>query len=110
MNQTTQGRRRDWDTTEPHQLEPGDYMYKQRDDGTIGVWVWTPGSDDSPGHGPCELSGWSPKIEDDGTLTLSPSILAGATKMGPKNSWRPGESFTIPEWHGYLEKGIWREC
>ncbi len=103
----TPGRRRDWHATKPWELEPGDYMYELHDDGKIGVWVHTPGD---PGHGPCCLSTWSPKIEDDGTLTLSPSILAHETKIGPHNSHRPGESFVIPEWHGYLVAGEWREC
>jgi hypothetical protein len=33
---------------------------------------------------------------EDGTITVSPSILVGATQDGPG-------------WHGYLERGIWRE-
>ena len=33
---------------------------------------------------------------EDGTITVSPSILV---------SGAPSES-----WHGYLERGIWREC
>ena len=101
------GRRRDWATTRPHDLEPGDYMCAVRDDGTIGVWVRTPGE---YGHGPCELSKWDPVIHEDGTLTLSPSILAHATEIGPHNDHTPGASFTVPEWHGYLERGVWREC
>lgn len=102
----TPGRRRDWDSTRPWELESGDYMYNCREDGTIGVWVWTP---DKPGHGPCELSTWSPVVHEDGTLTLSPSILAHAVTLGPLNDHTPGEPFTVPEWHGYLERGIWRE-
>lgn len=104
---TTQGRRRDWHSTKPHDLEPGDYMAHQFEDGKIGVWVRLP--EPGGGHGPCCLSTWDPVIHEDGTLTLSPSILAHPTKLGPKNRIRPGESFTVPEWHGYLERGIWRE-
>lgn len=33
---------------------------------------------------------------EDGTITVSPSILV---TCGEKE-----------EWHGYLEKGVWREC
>ena len=35
---------------------------------------------------------------EDGTITVSPSILFE----------KRNENF--PGWHGYLEKGIWREC
>lgn len=104
--EVTPGRRRDWDTTRPWELEPGDYMYRQNENGHINVWVWTPGD---PGHGCCNLSEWSPVIEADGTLTLSPSILAHETRLGPQNGHTPGEPFVIPEWHGYLEHGLWRE-
>lgn len=103
---TTQGRRRDWDTTRPWELEPGDYMYRRNEDGTIGVWVHTPGE---PGHGPCALGTWDPVIHEDGTLTLSPSILAREVKLGPHNDHTPGQPFIVPEWHGYLEHGVWRE-
>ncbi len=39
---------------------------------------------------------------EDGTITVSPSILIidprGPNDIGPV------------EWHGYLERGVWREC
>lgn len=38
------------------------------------------------------------KEEDDGTLTISASILAHPSIMNPKG------------WHGYLERGIWRKA
>lgn len=34
---------------------------------------------------------------EDGTITVSPSILANTGEGGVM-------------WHGYLEKGFWREC
>ena len=108
MSKVTQGRRRDWSTTKPWDLEPGDYMYNVKDDGQINVWVHTPG--DPTGHGPCNLTTWNPVVHEDGTLTLSPSILAHETRLGPMNDWTPGEPFVVPEWHGYLERGVWREC
>lgn len=37
---------------------------------------------------------------EDGTITVSPSILISAPHEGKANVL----------WHGYLEKGIWREC
>jgi hypothetical protein len=38
---------------------------------------------------------------EDGTITVSPSILWGPDQM-------PGYPET--HWHGFLERGIWREC
>ncbi len=34
---------------------------------------------------------------EDGTITVSPSILS---------TWGDGAN----NWHGYLERGVWREC
>ena len=78
----TQGVRRA-DDTAPWDLEPGDYClhYGQ-------VWVKLPN-----GVGPSNLANWNPIEHEDGTITLSPSILD-----------RGGSG-----WHGYLERGIWRE-
>lgn len=36
---------------------------------------------------------------DDGTITVSPSILVTS-----------GASHGGENWHGYLERGVWREC
>ena len=36
---------------------------------------------------------------EDGTITVSPSILVTS-----------GEQHSDPSWHGYLEHGMWREC
>lgn len=36
-------------------------------------------------------------VHDDGTITVYPSILVEQGKNGPS-------------WHGYLERGVWREC
>jgi hypothetical protein len=36
---------------------------------------------------------------EDGTITVSPSILV--------TSGRDGRA---PSWHGFLERGVWREC
>lgn len=43
----------------------------------------------------CNLTNHSIVEHDDGTITVSPSILIG----------RPGKK----QWHGYLEHGVWRE-
>ena len=36
---------------------------------------------------------------EDGTITVSPSILCSTTVNGEPASW-----------HGFLERGVWREC
>lgn len=79
---TTQGRRREG--IKPWALEPGDYMLNSE-----GVaWVRLP-----DGVGPSLLTGWTVEVHEDDTITCSPSI------------------FDAPNgWHGYLERGVWREC
>lgn len=42
-------------------------------------------------------SRWQVTEEDDGSVTVSPSILQHAIPN------------YAPEWHGYLERGVWRE-
>lgn len=81
--------RRVYDTP-PHELQPGDY----------GLWVhdgnWyavPPGTEFLAGlarHGVVE--------HEDGTITVSPSILVQQPNATP------------PTWHGFLERGVWREC
>lgn len=76
-----QGRSRPADT-KPWDLEPGDYCVRN------GVaWVKLPN-----GAGPSRLEGWGLTEHDDGTITVSPSILDNGSG-----------------WHGYLERGVWRE-
>lgn len=91
--------RRVADETEPHEYEPGDY----------GRWgdTWycrTPYPAPENDYGPI-LSGSLGNHEvvehEDGTITVSPSILTW-TEWGPER--------TRHEWHGYLERGVWREC
>lgn len=43
------------------------------------------------------LSGHQVTEHEDGTITVSPSILTQSQHQGKT-------------WHGYLEKGVWREC
>lgn len=69
--------------------KPGDYGKDLR-----GVWhCYTPN----------ELFGGLKNHEvtehEDGTITVSPSILVHQGNNGRNGSW-----------HGYLERGIWREC
>lgn len=57
----------------------------------------------APGDGElrfiCNLSGHDIVEHDDGTITVSPSILITT-----------GRESGNKQWHGYLEKGVWREC
>lgn len=86
---TTQGRRVE---SKPWMMEPGDYTVRCGKDGERIAWVVTPN-----GLGPARLEGWTLTEHEDGTITTSPSILAHPS------------SDTLPGWHGYLERGVWRE-
>jgi hypothetical protein len=60
---------------------------------------------------------------EDGTITVAPSILVYAI---PGRTYEPAERAALvenygldlveawergkPEWHGFLERGVWREC
>ncbi len=70
------------------ELQAGEYSYKNGH-----VWLVLPN-----GQGPSHLAGdgvknpWTVEEHEDGTISLSPSILDCETK-----------------WHGFLERGQWRE-
>lgn len=66
-------------------LKPGDYGKDAR----TGHWMARP----PKGH-TGDLCNHSVVEHEDGTITVVPSILIH------------GET----TWHGYLEKGVWREC
>ena len=70
-------------------MAPGDYGQDPRD----GTWYARPPV--NKGH-----SGWLKNHQvtehEDGTITVSPSILV---------EWGDGVT-----WHGFLERGIWRIC
>lgn len=60
--------------------------------GSNGVWYCCPPNTDLMGN-----LGKHDVIEhEDGTISVSPSILINASHRGQS-------------WHGYLEKGVWRE-
>lgn len=74
------------DGTEPHLYEPGDYgRYADR------WFVRAPGSSELYG----DVSGHQVTEHEDGTITVAPSILIRGS---------------AGNWHGYLERGAWREC
>lgn len=74
-------------------IEPGDYRRTQHPDGS---WHWycrTPNGH----HG--NLDAHDIVEHEDGTITVSPSILVTMRR----------ESDEVEVWHGYLEHGTWRE-
>lgn len=76
------------------QLEPGQY---RRVNGDRGLY-WECRPPDWPPSVGGSLAKHEVTEHEDGTITVSPSILSRST-------WR-GEPI---EWHGYLERGVWRE-
>jgi len=75
----------------PGLLSPGEY--KKAKDGDW--WFCAPNGL----HGRVNNKTWKITEHDDGTITASPSILI--------SNRAPSEKLT---WHGFLEKGVWREC
>jgi len=69
-----------------HGCAPGDY-FKGKD----GVWYGRPPGQE---NALACLRGHTVTEHEDGTITVSPSILIS----GAGN------------WHGFLERGVWREC
>lgn len=90
---TTQGVRRDVVDSEWTTIEKGDFGKETHDSG----WYWycrVP-STNLTNSGICDLSKHEVTEHEDGTITVSPSIL---TWDGNGN-----------QWHGFLERGIYRE-
>lgn len=56
----------------------------------------------SPNGHACTLVRHQVIEHDDGTITVSPSILISTSRDGGKTM--------IELWHGYLERGVWRQC
>ena len=72
----------------PHLLQPGEYMVYEHDQNAI--------YGRTPNGLLCNLKSHTITEHPDGTITASPSILVSGA---PESSW-----------HGYLERGIWRQC
>lgn len=54
----------------------------------------------APGGHIGNLGGHDVTEHEDGTITVSPSILISTRRKG----------VDVQLWHGYLERGVWREC
>ena len=91
MGKVTQGRRKQPDAQGDLRLAEGEYGKDSR-----GHWYGR-----VPGGHMGNLSGHDVTEHEDGTITVSPSILVGTTD-------EHGEPVTA--WHGFLERGVWREC
>lgn len=85
-----QGRRVDQPINDPQSLwlAPGDYGRA-----TDGRWLAIPPGENR--HLLANVSKHEVTEHEDGTITVSPSILV---------------SNHTGTWHGYLERGVWREC
>ncbi len=77
---------------EPHEFEPGDYGRWERDE--CNWYACTPNDEMA------NLSSHNVTEHEDGTITVSPSILVSTIRNGEK----------VPLWHGFLERGVWREA
>lgn len=84
---TTPGQRQDG--TSPWKLEAGGYCPVERD----GRRVWMART---PNGHLGDLSAHDVTEHDDGTISVSPSILVSNPREGEL-------------WHGYLERGVWRQ-
>ncbi len=88
----------------PHVLKPGEYGKWPQD----GIWYFC-----CPGDLLANLSKHHVTEEDDGSITVNPSILCtggrgrewnGTLEKGVARDLEAGR------WHGYLERGVSREC
>lgn len=95
VGDTTIGKRHDFTDDQWTTLEPGDYGRCTQDGSDIGWHFRPPQRGDGRYFGVGGLGLHTVVEHEDGTITVSPSILTtghhGAT------------------WHGYLVEGVWRE-
>lgn len=77
-------------------LQPGEYR-REKSQAWEG-WVWCARPPDTPESCQGNLQEHDVTEHEDGTITVSPSILIRTTWAGEP-----------VEWHGYLERGVWRE-
>jgi hypothetical protein len=91
-----QGRRRDINETEWDTAQNWDYGKMTTDNGSWWYCV-TPDRNDNDDPMLGNLSRHTVTEHEDGTISVSPSILMG------------GQGTTTAPWHGFLERGVWRE-
>lgn len=72
-------------------LQPGEYAKHPK----LGTWFGC-----TPNGHMGTLGQHDVTEHDDGTITVSPSILVTTSADGRD----------VEVWHGYLERGIWRSC
>lgn len=87
--ESMQGKRVEIDPGTAHRMAAGEYGYI---DGLLYAM--------SPNGLLANLSGHNTVEHEDGTITASPSILVRGHD----------DSGNDKQWHGYLERGVWREC
>lgn len=75
---------------------PGEYSKHKTDQGVI--WFCCAPLDPGKGLIVGSLKNHAITEHDDGTITAAPSIFFNMNYSH------------LPQWHGYLEHGIWREC
>ena len=80
------------DGEDPSKFQPGDYG--QWPDDKNNWYAETPN-----GYG-ANLSRHKIVEHEDGTISVTPSILVTTTV----------NRTPVPAWHGYLTKGVWKEC
>lgn len=91
------GRRVEW---AEQILNPGEYS--QLPDGT---WYA-----ETPNGYAANLGAHRVEEHADGTITVSPSILVSkGGRRDEKGNLIRDETF-VELWHGFLERGVWREC
>jgi len=73
---------------EPHQFEPNDYGFCEGQD----CWCAC-----TPNDLLANLANHTVTEHEDGTITVAPSILCTDGAGGHR-------------WHGFIEKGVWREA
>lgn len=84
----------------PHEYEPGDYgLYRPYpEEPDSGLWFCRcPCVENLSGN----LTNHVIEVHDDGTITVSPSILVR------KRQGYPDGSLKDLTWHGFLQNGVW---
>jgi hypothetical protein len=94
MSDTMQGQRVEWPDG---LLKPAEYAK-----GPDGTWYAT-----TPNDHLANLCAHAVTEHDDGTITVSPSILVSTPRAGdgPDGMRSP---VLVELWHGFLERGVWR--